>query len=260
MKKNILLVIAVAMVFVMVSCGQDAKVAQSQSIEENLYEDIANYSAAKKAVLNTCLTRTASDTISYEKMLVMSEKLDSISRAFNEAHPKFANRVIKKIQYEDLEIMRVEPDSLLAFVKANYSSGVYNCVYENLKKYGYKSSEKLTIAPSENYNKLESNDDFYIDNVKTSTDLADKVVTWNKNSQTSNSSKNSRCLAQYKEDCKNCNIAYVVDCVVAGLCIAVSTPTTAVGGLCAAYSLVEAYNDYLDCCSDAKRFYNLCLK
>lgn len=256
MKKNLLVNgIAIFIACCSMSCNSSFTDEHYQQEEKGFEDSFASFKAAKRTVLNSVATRSANDTLSYNDMIVMAEELDSLNKAFYHSHPKLAKRVRKVVESDQVEIMKINPDSLMSFVKDNYSDEIYNCVRGHLVKAGCLSSIynlKTTGAT------VSTQDDrFIVDNIETTLEFAGKTK-WDKNPNFSYKTKTEYCLDQYKNRKSNCYKSYITNCVIAGLGIVVSAPSTvgaavvwtvSVSLVCEAYRecLYDAYCSYMDC-------------
>lgn len=261
MKKVILSVAALFMLAIgVVSCNNETLSESPQATADNFDNDLANYVAKQKAIMNEGRTRAAAgDTLSSAELEAMAAKLDSTQQAFYRSHSTLVGRMRVTVSADEFDVMRVDADSLLTFVGKNYCKEVYDIVYRNLDKNGCIEKKKYSLASSAGTTIKTDVDKTLIANSELSSEFGNLVVS-NGKDKFSYTDKKAYCKKQYDKRKANCTLSCIAGYALDGLGVAVATPTTVLGWTFACTSFVATYKAYVDCCDDAYQSYLDCLK
>ena len=126
MRKLFLLIAAFVAMLALVSCGADDGVENTKVVNMSEFDkDLNDYVTTMENILSEgTVTRAAGDSVTYEELLNIAASIDSTTLKFYQDHPQIAE-ALPKLPEEYIELMKVDVDTLLAFVKANYSDEFY---------------------------------------------------------------------------------------------------------------------------------------
>ena len=141
MKRNYYVLVFCVLSFIvgLTSCNNE-QTADNTQRERNFDRDLNLYVASQESIINGIGHTRADGNLTYDDLVAMAEKLDSTSKAFYKAHPEVKLRIKENPSKEELEIMSMDADSLLAFVNRNFSPEVENIVRANLNAQPYNQT------------------------------------------------------------------------------------------------------------------------
>ena len=244
----------VAIISFCASCTND--IVSDETKSSNFDKELSSYVATQRAILNKrkAITR-AEGHLTFEELVAMACEIDSTSRAFYEAHPELTAQISGEITLEDIEIMKLDTDSLQAFVDRNFSKDISKIVDANINDKEIKDNNVLLprFGDSEVDKTLKAN-------LNVSQEFND-MVTNNIQPPTPLKATQSYCKGQYNNRIGGCKTSYYRTIALTTICAALFSPITGAGAAAAAslsYSL--AIYDYQNCLDDAYKSYADCLR
>ena len=144
MGKPFFLIAAFVAMLTLVSCGADDGVENTKVANTSEFDkDLNDYVTTMEDILSEgTVTRAAGDSVTYEELLSIAASIDSTTLKFYQDHPQIAD-ALPKLPEEYIELMKVDVDTLLAFVKANYSDEFY----QNFVTHIYTKNENARYIP-----------------------------------------------------------------------------------------------------------------
>lgn len=251
MGKPFFLIAAFVAMFSLVSCGTDDGVEKTKVANLSEFDkDLNEYVTTMEDILSAgTVTRAAGDSVSYEELLRIAASIDSTSQKFYQDHPQIAE-ALPKLPEEYIEVMRVDVDTLLAFVKANYSEEFY----QNFVAHIFTKNENARYIPlSSTVSDVDKtlNANLYIySNFKN--------LAGNSSQLPLLKNKEQKCFSEYLSRRNGCYATFCGDIGLIAINVA-KTPTTD-GMVVGTLSTLMAVYSYYSCLNDAKAIYDLCVK
>lgn len=250
MKKTFLLLFVV-FTMLNVACTKN-DVSEIVASPQSFDEDLSSYVSKQKDILGGLRTRSTSITLSREEIAAIAIKMDSVTLKFYNDHPKFVNS-LPKVSEEQLEILKENSDSLLTFVRKNYSEEIFNIVNEDIGENRFVLLEPTNLSNVSNV----QHEKFIKANIEINREFK-TIITDNSNLNfkplIQETNKSKECYAIYKNKVDNCYSTMVRNLVLAsvGVC------TGPISGAVLSISLLYIASDYNQCLYNAAEFYKLC--
>lgn len=253
MGKPFFLIAAFVAMLTLVSCGADDGVENTKVANTSEFDkDLNDYVTTMEDILSEgTVTRAAGDSVTYEELLSIAASIDSTTLKFYQDHPQIAD-ALPKLPEEYIELMKVDVDTLLAFVKANYSDEFY----QNFVTRIYTKNENARYIPmpstASDVDKTLNANLYIYGNFK---NLVGNTLQITGPCE----DKERKCWKEYisrRDECQKalCN---EIGCLVVGVLVSLPTPAEVV--LCTLSTLMSVYS-YYSCLNDAKTIYDLCVK
>lgn len=253
MKKKFFVLTLLTLLFSVVITGcNSGDTTDCTQITNDFDKELNDYIASQEATISSVKTR-ANGNLTYNDLVAMAEKLDSTSKAFYKAHPEVKMQVNENLSKEEIEIMSMDADSLLAFVNRNFSPKVGKMMQANLKGQPYKFSDGL---PSDML--VSNSEKTLLANLKISNEFATVV---NGSIGSGNIVRNSPkvCYEKYLKRLDNCKQSFFIAVAFTTFGAIVTSPSGL--GLTVTYaSYCYALYAYDNCQKDAYSSYQDCLK
>ena len=240
--KKIYCLVLFSVLFVL-SCNQNGDYGKCVNSNSEFSKELREYRAAQMQVLHNGNTRAAGNTYTDEEVQEIAAKLDSIAADFRKKHPEIV-AALPKITQDEFDVMSVDEDSLVSFVKNNYSLETSDYILNSMSE-----MENGNIVPKPKYRIGSITDDYVIANIYTISDFVDIAGNSESSSITPCKTK-SDCYSRYKEKVSGCYKTLVRSLVLNIVGLSVMSPI----------NMLYIAADYNKCLTDAAEFYSVCNK
>lgn len=249
---------------ILLSCNRNDISSDTESTKFS--NDLKIYVQKQKSIINKSLLSRSNATLTFDNIIEIANSLDSCSQKFIDDHPELVSVSNSDLTEDDLYAMSIDEEALLEFAKENYSSKVYNAIYNTIydpeyTEYpGSSTSSDLKLpsqeTPSEkdplfwDSQKIEQT---IIANLEVVSDFKRLTIeTFSPSGlEKELQGKSKDCIERYKLNIKDCNTSFAVNMAFGVLSLFITTPTGA-GATLSFASMVYTTYEYNNCISSAK--------